>query len=269
MTVPFPPATPDEIQRRYDSEYRLFYKSLEAIHSLAEKLDGHDMGGMTRVQFFVLFQFTKALKTTQALGQLFFAGYGEDVEVLLRVLVEQAITVRWVHQAESDERAQAYALFLVQKQHGRLELTRRLIPGADLSRVPVERIESDYAEYLKLEKKLKWRELTSSPENMAAAAGMEKSYLFHFYGTDFVHSNPTIEASYVRITDDATWFNTVATMPDVALSPIIALQHLLFIADAFNDVFDLDASGVLTALMAEVTRPPSERSAPQGPGETF
>jgi hypothetical protein len=269
MTMPFPPANADEIRQRYEAEYRLFYQTLEVLHELAERLDGRDMGGMTRVQFFTLFQFVKALKTTQALGHLFFLGYAEDVEVLLRVLVEQAITVRWVHQAESDARVQAYALFLAEKQHGRLDLARKLMPGVDLSRVPVDQIERDYKEYRKVEKNLKWRDLTSSPEKMAAAAGMEQSYLFHFYGTDFVHSNPTIEASFVRTADGATWFNTVATMPAVALSPIIALQHLLFIADAFNDVFDLGANGVLTALMAEVTRPPSERSAAEGSGETY
>jgi hypothetical protein len=257
MTSPFPPASPDEIRRRFDAEHRLFYQALEVLHGLAERLDGRDMGGMTRVQFFTLFQFVKALKTTQALGHLFFAGYAEDVEVLLRVLVDQAIIVRWVHQAESDERAQAYALFLSEKQHRRLELIRKHIPAADLSRVPVERIEKDYAEYVKLAKKLRWRGLTDSPEKLATAAGMEKSFLFYFYGTDFVHSNPTIEASYVRTSESATWFNTVATMPDVALSPIIALQHLIFIADAFDDTFKLDAGAVLKALMAELNRPPA------------
>jgi Family of unknown function (DUF5677) len=256
MAIPFPPASPGEIEGRFTEERRLFYRTLESLHDLAERLDEQEMGGMTRHQFFVLFQFVKALKTTQAMGALFFNGFPEDAEVLLRVLVDQAIIVRWVHQKDSDERVQAYALFLAEKLHGRLELVRKVVPDADLSRVPVERIESDYAEYLKLEKKLKWRGLTSSAEKMAIASGMHTSYLFHFYGSDFVHSNPTIEASYVRSEDGATWFNTVATMPRAGLSLVIALQHLAFIADAFNDVFELNENATLRALMDDLNRPP-------------
>ncbi len=262
MATPFAPATATAIQSAFPSEYQLLNRTIESLHGLLEKLDGIPMEGMTRVQFVVLFQFVKALKTGQALNVLFFGGYGEDAEILLRVLVEQAIVVRWVHQDDSDDRARAYALFLSEKQYGRLALMRELLPSADLSRVPVAEIEQRHREYERLGKEMKWRTLTKSLAELAASAGMQNSYLFYFYGTDFVHSNPTTEASYVRTADGATWFNSTPTMPDVALSPLIAAQHLLFIADVFNDVFGFQANDMLRTLMNEATRVPGPAEPP-------
>ena len=71
---------------------------LDFADSLGAKLDGHDLGLKPVEDFFFLLQYAKALKTTRAIGLLFFEGYGEDSQALLRVLVEQAIVVRWVHQ---------------------------------------------------------------------------------------------------------------------------------------------------------------------------
>jgi hypothetical protein len=260
MTMPFPPAEESDIQARYSAEHRVFVKILDGLHALLEKLDGKSMAGLDRVQFFVLFQFVKALKTGRALETLFFSGYGEDSEILLRVLVEQAIIVRWVNQKDSNNRARAYALFLSEKQYGRLKLLRERMPSADLSRVPVKRIERDHEKYKLLKDKLKWRNLTRSPEELADSVGMKNSYLFHYYGTDFVHSNPTIEASYVRSAEGATWFNSAPCMPEVGLSPIIAAQHLLFIADVLNDRFKLRGRRVLRELMREATRVPTSDS---------
>lgn len=268
MSVPFPHATPAEIEERYSAEHRLFYETLEALHALAERLDERPLGGMTRVQFFTLFQFVKALKTAQAFGNLFFGGFGEDAEVLLRVLVEQAIIVRWVHHSDSDDRARAYALFLSEKQFGRLQFARKFMPRADLSRVPVSEIESAHTEYATLDKALKWRRLTADIERLAADVGMDQSYAIHFYGTDFVHSNPTIEPSYVRTAEGATWFNTTATMPPGALSLPVAAHHLLVIADVFNNVFDLDANELLRRLMDGVKGHPNPPTGDAGDGRT-
>ena len=57
---------------------------------------------MSPLQFFVLFQYVKAVKSGQAIRILFLNGHAEDAEMLLRVLVEQAILLRWVHKENSD-----------------------------------------------------------------------------------------------------------------------------------------------------------------------
>ena len=258
MASPFPPATRAQIEARFPIERDLLVRTLSAVGDLIARLDGRPMGGMTRVEFLVLFQSVKAFKTGQAIERLFFDGYQEDAEVLLRVLVEQAIVIRWVHQEDSDNRARAYALFLGEKQFARLRLIREVMPTLDLGRVPVAEIEKAHAEYERLPNKDRWRSLTGDVGKLAASSGMRASYLFYVYGTDFIHSNPTIEASYVREVGSETWFNTVASMPANGLTPVIVAQHLLFIADVLNDQFGLAAGASLRTLMDEAERPPAE-----------
>jgi len=70
---------------------------------------------------------------------------------------------------------------------------------------------------------------------------------------------PSIEAAFVRKTNDETLFNTVASMPEYGLTVLIAAQHLLFIADVFNDQFGLGAGATLQALMDEAKSLPAEQ----------
>ncbi len=114
--APFQSADSSQVRARFNPELNLLESVLEFVNELGGRFDGMDLGGMSREQFFVLFQYVKAFKSAQAIRLLFLHGHAEDAEMLLRVLIEQAILLQWVHKEDSDERARAYALILREKQ---------------------------------------------------------------------------------------------------------------------------------------------------------
>jgi hypothetical protein len=81
MGNPFAPATRAEIETHFTSERNALLRTLSALDGLVSKLEDRPMGGMTREEFFVLFQVVKAFKTGQAIERLFFDGYNEDAQV--------------------------------------------------------------------------------------------------------------------------------------------------------------------------------------------
>jgi hypothetical protein len=90
-----------------DTRYGLVRQGADVLKGMIEltaQIEGIPMDGMPRLRFFVLFQWAKAVKTAQAIQTLFFQGYAEDAEMLLRVLIEQAVTVKWVYSDNADER---------------------------------------------------------------------------------------------------------------------------------------------------------------------
>jgi hypothetical protein len=250
----FGPVDADSVQSAYREELDTLNAVLREVDELVANLNGRNTAGMTRLQYFALIHLVKAFKTCQAMRILFTNGYDEDGEILLRVFVEQAIRVRWVHKEDSDERVQAYAQYLWHLQHLELERVRKFLPGVDLSKYPIKQIEDGCKAYQKISKDRKWRHL-GSIEQMAAKGqtDMEMSYeLAYRRGSDFVHTNPTVERDYVHITDGKAQFNTVRCMPDNGLVPVMGAFHLLLIADVFNDVFNLGHSNQLQSLMARV-----------------
>ena len=84
---------------------------------------------------------------------------------------------------------------------------------------------------------------------LAAEAGMASSYLPHLVGSEYIHSNPTRERSYVRQSGVDVHFNGAACMPDNSLTLAVATHHLLLIADVVNDVFELQQKERLRELM--------------------
>lgn len=248
----FDPVDSENVQKKFQEEIEALDAAIAAVHETASQIDGRPIGGMTRVQYFTLFHVVKALKTSQAIRSLFVNGFDEDAEALLRVMVEQAIRVRWVHAEDADGRVQAFAQYLHHQQFLRLEAVRQYLPEADLSKLPLEQIEAGHNAYVESEKAKKWKNL-GSVEKIAGQVNMTMSYeLAYRRGSDMIHTNPIIEHDYVDIVDNATVFNAVACMPDNGLAPVLTAHHLLLIADIFNEVFELEAGDALQDLMKRI-----------------
>ncbi len=260
--VPFEPAQPDQIEERFKTDLSV----LDDVIAFCDRLgntatNGRALGHISRVQFVTLFHFVKALKSIRAVQSLFTNGFEQDAEMILRVLIEQAILVRWINTEDADDRARAYALYLRHKQHQLVKLIEEVMPEFELPGVSVDQIKKSHEEYKQLETREKWYALTRNLFGLAAETGMQKSYVFYAGGTDLIHSNPTREADYIRGVADEIWFNTTPSMPDNGLTPIIAAQHMLFLADVFNDVFGLSFADELATLMERAQQPP--RAAPR------
>jgi hypothetical protein len=251
-TTPFPPADARLIGDRYRAELELLNRALDTCDSIAEKLNGRPMAGMSRVQFFVLFQFVKSLKTARAVHRLFSTGFDEDAEMLLRVLVEQAIVVHWMRTEDSDAKARAYALYLRQNRLKILQTAQRFIREVPLPDSLIKEIEEDGAEYRKLGKDEKWLQMTGDVAALAADAGEPESYAVHLNGTNLVHSNPVRERSYIRSVDRGTFFNVAASIPESGWTPVLAAKHLLWTASALNEAFDFDAEDTIRAVATDV-----------------
>jgi hypothetical protein len=236
---PFPPAKATEIEDRYRQEIGILDRALAALDESATAIDGRPIGGMSREQYFVLFHCIKAAKTAQAIRHLFLGGYDEDAEMLLRVLVEQAITVRWAMQEDSDARVRAYMLSLKENRLRRLRVAQGFIPIVQIPPSLVEEIEREGAEYKALGKNEKWRAITGEVSSIAAAAGVSGSYAIHITGSSLIHSNPAAERNYVRVDGEQTHFNAVPCMPSDGWTPVLAAKHLLWLGDALAKVFDL------------------------------
>lgn len=247
----FDQSSREEICERFADEAAVLARVLDFADRLGARLDGTDLGGRPVEKFFFLFQFAKALKTTRAIELLFFGGFDEDSQVLLRVLIEQAIVVRWVHQENPQERAVSYAHYAGERQYKHLEVARSAMPDLELPAEVEARIQDAHKKYVALDKADKWLTLTRNVAELAASVGMVASYPAHLVGSDFIHSNPTRETDYVEIGQDELRFNTLPCMPKYALTPIFAAHHLLIIADVLNDDFALESQSELQSLMAE------------------
>ena len=243
---PFPPADRGQILSRYGRELDVLNESLNLLGQLAAGIDQKPMAGMSRIQFFVLFQFVKAVKTGQAIRHLFEGGFEEDAEMSLRVLVEQAIIVRWVCQGDSDGKARAYALYLRENRLRMLETARKFLPSVNLPESLIREIEKDGAEYHALGKDEKWRRMTGEMAELAAEGGLAQSYAVHLSGSNLIHSNPVVEASYVRSSGEHTYFNAGPSRPPDAWTPMLAAKHLLWVGEALAGVFLLRISDAFT-----------------------
>ena len=249
---PFQPVNPGDVQSRFQRDSELLAEVLDLLRILFSRLDGIDLEGMPAAKFFILFQCTKAFKTAQALRLLFFSGYDEDAQVLLRVLVEQAIVIRWVHLKDSNNRATAYARYLGERQYRLMKEARKVIPDLKLPDSLTRGIERAHEEYRKLGTDEQWFHMTRHIASLAADVGMGSSYLPHMVGSDYIHSNPTRERDYVRRSGDEVHFNSAACMPDNALTAAVAVHHLLLVVDVVNDVFELQEESRLRELMAQL-----------------
>jgi hypothetical protein len=252
MMPPFQPVSPGDVQSRFSSDSKLLVEVLELLRTLCSRLDGITLAGMPAAKFFILFQYTKAFKTGQALRLLFSNGYDEDSQILLRVLVEQAIVIRWVHLEDSDNRATAYARYLGERQYRLMKEGLKVFPDLKLPESVTKGIEQAHEEYKRLGTDEQWFHMTRRIASLAAKAGMASSYLPHLVGSEYIHSNPTRERDYVRRSGDGVHFNGAACMPDNALALAVAAHHLLLIADVVDDVFELGASARLRELMEQV-----------------
>ncbi len=144
---PFDSASSEQIRDRYKIDLQLLDDVVQMCDRLGATTSGLQLSEISRVQFVVLFHFVKALKSGRAIRLLFSSGFGEDAEMLLRVLVEQAILIRWIHKDESDERARAYALYLRHKQYQILSVIKKVMPDLELPGVSIADIEKSHEEY--------------------------------------------------------------------------------------------------------------------------
>jgi len=233
-------------------EVDLLTRTLDACNAIAGRLDGRPLGGMSREEFFVLFQFVKAFKSAQAIRLLFLNGYEEDAEMLLRVVAEQAIIVRWVRHEDSDARTRAYALHLKYNRLRILAAAQPHVPDSGLAATLIEEIEREGAEYRALPNSEKWLTMTRDVAAMAADAGIPQSYAVHLNGTNLIHSNPIRERAYVRDRNDTTHFNAAAAIPDDGWTPVLTATHVLLIAQSVAELFQLGVAADLKRIGTEL-----------------
>ena len=213
-----------------------------------------------------IFFFTRALKTYGAITALAQEGYGQDISPLLRSLLENLISVKYVlnHLPSADDKAKRlveykWVIFKRYISNEKDNVTSEMDPFRKELMSNKSLIEKKVEEFKKEFKITSDKALiTWSGRSMRDMAKMISQTLLEEYDSTFRlssrFSHPSImgDRQYLDYEDNYIVFSALPSSVGVDSNYVIAMIYLAEFIDIFNTLFGLKTESQIKALKAEL-----------------
>ncbi len=234
----------EEIGKRYDLEVKAhtFYEDL--LGEMTRELNSRHLAALNPHPRVELGLGLKGMKSWRAIAHLFFGGFAEDAEIVLRTLVDLVVDMKFIS-LDPNERAER---FIDHQVVHRLRLfregkQRRLVTGeAELARIEAQ-LGQEAAAVLKM--RPEWEKLPrswSSEDTATKVAAIKEPmfYLTFMMGSALTHPSVASLERYFSHSEDAVEARPDPRVPKEPRVFIDSCVYLHTLIDHLNDVLHLD-----------------------------
>lgn len=221
-----------------------------------------------------IFLFTRALKTYLAIQTLCRQGYGQDIATLVRSLLENLVSARYIlcDPRSADEKATRFVdykwiVFRRYISNGKQDpaeikdiLTKKLVSKKDVVLEKVEAFKEKYK--VKSDKALvTWSGRSVRDMAKRAAQSLLKEYDDTFrLSSRFSHPSIIGDRAYIKYIGNDMTFSPFPSATGVYANFRIAIHYMADFLGLFNDLFQLGFNARIEQLKTEVKNLPEEET---------